>query len=91
MKLQDPKSFAVPRLVVSISGRFPEIADFYRSHVVEPARGALEKLLTSAMHQGVLREVDAHAASRAFIGPIFFEAMFHMCSEAKALSPIRKS
>jgi len=77
MKLQDTRTFAVPRLVVSISGRFPEIADFYRTHVVEPARGALEALLTSAMKQGAIREVDAHAASRAFIGPIFFEAMLH--------------
>jgi len=77
MKLQDPKTFAVPRLVVSISGRFPEIADFYRTHVVEPARGALETILTSAMRNGAIRDVDAHAASRAFIGPIFFEAMLH--------------
>ncbi|HVV32426.1 MAG TPA: TetR/AcrR family transcriptional regulator [Vitreimonas sp.] len=77
MKLQDARTFAVPRLVVSISGRFPEIADFYRTHVVEPARGALEALLTSAMKQGAIREVDPGAASRAFIGPIFFEAMFH--------------
>ncbi|MFT3728379.1 MAG: TetR/AcrR family transcriptional regulator [Terricaulis sp.] len=91
MKLQDAKAFAVPRLVVSISGRFPEIADFYRTHVVEPARGALESLLTSAMKQGAIREVDPHAASRAFIGPIFFEAMFsHVLRGESALSDPQK-
>lgn len=91
MKLQDAKTFAVPRLVVSISARFPEIADFYRAHVVEPARGALEALLASAMKQGALREVDPRAASRAFIGPIFFEAMFsHVLRGESALSDPQK-
>jgi AcrR family transcriptional regulator len=91
MKLQDTRTFAVPRLVVSISGRFPEIADFYRQHVVEPARGALEALLNGAMQQGAIREVDAKAASRAFIGPLFFEAMWtHVLRGESALADPQK-
>jgi AcrR family transcriptional regulator len=91
IKLQDARTFAVPRLVVSISGRFPEIADFYRMHVVEPARGALEALLKTAMERGALRAADPHAASRAFIGPILFEAMFlHVLRGESALADPQK-
>src|SRR5690349_1611763 len=75
-RLGDGKVFAVPRLVISVSGRFPEIAEYYRVHVVELARGALESLIEAAMTKGALRRVDAQAAARAFIGPILFEALW---------------
>ena len=54
-RLGDAKVFAVPRLVISVSGRFPEIAEFYRVHVVDVARGALEQLIEAAMAKGALR------------------------------------
>jgi AcrR family transcriptional regulator len=75
-QLADPLVFSVPRLVIGLSGRFPEIAEYYRKSVVERARGALEALLRAAMTKGVIRRVDAQAAARAFIGPLFFEAMW---------------
>jgi AcrR family transcriptional regulator len=74
--MSDAKVIAVPRLVISISGRFPEIADYYRTHVVEKARTALEALIEAGIAKGVFRAVDAKAATRAFIGPLFFEAMW---------------
>src|ERR1700754_3676110 len=37
-RMSDAKVIAVPRLIIGISGRFPEIADYYRTHVVEKAR-----------------------------------------------------
>jgi AcrR family transcriptional regulator len=91
MKLNEPATFAVPRLVISVSGRFPEIAEFYRAKIVEPARGALETLLRQAMAKGAIRNVDAQAASRAFIGPIFFEAMWrHVLRGESALNDPQK-
>ena len=75
-KLSDPSLFAVPRLVIGLSGRFPEIAKYYREHVVEKARGALETLIEAAMAKGQLRRADKSAVARAFIGPLFFEAMW---------------
>lgn len=75
-KLRDPSIIAVPRLVIGLSGRFPEIADYYRTHVAEVARGALEGLLQAAMDKGQLRRFDVAAVSRALIGPLFFEAMW---------------
>lgn len=75
-RLSDAQIFAVPRLVISVSGRFPEIADYYRTQVVDVARGALEQLIEAAIAKGLLRRVDPRAAARAFIGPLLFEALW---------------
>ncbi len=90
-RLQDPTIVAVPRLVIGISGRFPEIATYYREQVVEKARGALETLIKGAIAKGQIRPVDTNAVVRAFIGPIFFEAMWtHVLGGETALNDPQK-
>ncbi|MBL8536811.1 MAG: TetR/AcrR family transcriptional regulator [Hyphomonadaceae bacterium] len=74
--MADPRVFAVPRLVIGISGRFPEIAAYYRRATVERARQALERLIKGAIEKGAIRAVDPSAVVRSFIGPLFFEAMW---------------
>ncbi len=73
-RFADPASTAVPRLVVGLSARFPEITAHYRKQVAERAREAFESLIRAGIAQGVFRPVDPRAAARAFIGPLFFEA-----------------
>ncbi|MGE0596245.1 MAG: TetR/AcrR family transcriptional regulator [Hyphomonadaceae bacterium] len=75
-RIRDPRLFGVPRLVISLSGRFPEVAEHYRRNVVEIALGALTRLVEAAAAEGQIRAVEPRAAARAFIGPIFFEAMW---------------
>lgn len=75
-KLSDPAMIAVPRLIIGLSGRFPEIAEYYRTHVAERALGALQSLFQAAMNKGLIRTLDPRAAARAFVGPIFLEAMW---------------
>lgn len=75
-RMSDAKVIAVPRLIIGISGRFPEIAEYYRVNVVEKARAALESLIDAGKAKGAIRDVDTKAATRAFIGPLFFEAMW---------------
>ncbi len=90
-RIADPKIIAVPRLVIGLSGRFPEIAEFYRAHVVEKARAALELLIESAIALGQFRPVDPRAVVRAFIGPLFFEAMWaHVLKGESALAAPEK-
>lgn len=90
-RMSDPKLIAVPRLVIGLSGRFPEIAEYYRTHVVEKARAALETLIESAMAQGAIRRADKAAVVRAFIGPLFFEAMWtHVLRGETALTDPQK-
>jgi AcrR family transcriptional regulator len=86
-RLRDPKAFAVPRLVIGVSSRFPEIADYYREHTVDRARAAIEGLIEAAMARGAIRRVDVGAVVRALIGPIFFEAMWtHVLRGQSALN-----
>lgn len=90
-RIADPNVFAVPRLVIGLSGRFPEIADYYRTHVVEKARGALESLIEAAIAKKQIRAVDKNAVVRAFIGPLFFEAMWtHVLRGESALKDAEK-
>lgn len=90
-RMADPKVIAVPRLVISISGRFPEIVEFYRTHVVAKARGALEQLINAGIASGAIRKVDTSAVVRAFIGPLFFEAMWtHVLKGETALNDPQK-
>lgn len=90
-RLQDASIIAVPRLVIGLSGRFPELADFYRTHVVERARGALEQLIEAGMKAGQFRRVDVRSVARAFIGPLFFEAMWtHVLRGESALTEPEK-
>jgi len=90
-RMADPNLIAVPRLVIGISGRFPEIATYYRQQVVEKARGALETLIEGAMAKGQIRPADKNAVVRAFIGPLFFEAMWtHVLGGETALHDPQK-
>ena len=86
-RIADPNIFAVPRLVIGLSGRFPQIAEYYRTHVVEKARGALEALIEAAIAKKQIRSVAKEAVVRAFIGPMFFEAMWtHVLRGESALA-----
>jgi AcrR family transcriptional regulator len=75
-RFRDPQNFAVPRLVITISGRFPEIADFYRVNVAEVGLSVLETLIARGIETGIFRNVPTRAAARAFIGPLLMEALW---------------
>lgn len=74
-RMSDPRVFAIPRLVISISGRFPEITRHYRASVVEPGQQMVERLIARGVALGRFRPVDVKAATRAIIGPMMFEAL----------------
>lgn len=75
-RLRDARLFAIPRLVIAISGRFPEITLHYRASVIEPARAMIERLISLGIARGQFRKVDLKAATRALIGPMMFEALW---------------
>jgi AcrR family transcriptional regulator len=90
-RIGDARIFAVPRLVIGLSGRFPEIAAYYRTHVVGPARAALESLIDAGKAKGVIRDVDTKAVARVFIGPFLFEALWtHVLGGETALGDPQK-
>jgi AcrR family transcriptional regulator len=74
--LANPRLFAVPRLIVGISGRFPELAEFYRETVFARGRAVIAKLVQRGVELGQFRNVDPVAAARAMMGPIMVEVLW---------------
>jgi hypothetical protein len=62
--------------VISIANRFPELVDFYRGEVATKAKSGVEVLVKRGIKLGQFREVDSHAAARAIIGGVLFEALW---------------
>lgn len=75
-RLLDPRVFAIPRLVISISNRFPDIATFYRTEVIDRARAALTSIIRAGVANGDFRDIDPEIALRMIVGPFMFEAMW---------------
>ena len=74
--LSNPRIFAIPLLVVSISGRFPDLAAHYRERILARGRAALERLVRRGVELGQFRNVDPAAGARAMMGPIMFELIW---------------
>lgn len=90
-RLSDPETFAVPRLVMTVAPRFPDIAEYHRTHVVEVVRSIVEALIAAGIAKGVFRKVDPRAAARAIIGPLLFEALWtHVLRGESALTDPEK-
>lgn len=71
-RLSDPKLAAIPVLVISEAGKFPEIARFYRKTVIDKILGAIARLIRHGQAQGVLRtdlipEQVAHSMAGGFV------------------------
>lgn len=75
-RLSEARVFSVPRLVISISNRFPEIAAFYRVEVIDRARMAVGAIIRAGIAKGDFREIDPDIAVRLIVGPFMFEALW---------------
>ncbi|MFO1237684.1 MAG: TetR/AcrR family transcriptional regulator [Alphaproteobacteria bacterium] len=85
--LTQPRLVEVPRLVLSLAGRFPEIAERYRREVVERALGALKGLIAAGVRQGVFRAADPDVTARQMIGPLLLEGLWLHVLGGPLLSP----
>lgn len=74
--MANPRLMAIPRLVISVADRFPDLREFYRDQVAVQAKSAIEGLIRKGVAKGQFRKVDPHVGARALIGPILFEALW---------------
>ena len=68
--LSNPRNAAIPRLILSEAGNFPELANMYRAHVIDAGVGVFSKVLARGVKTGVFRPVDPKIAVRSVIGPV---------------------
>lgn len=74
--LANPRLFALPILMASLSGRYPDLADFYRVTVFARGRAVMARLIRRGIELGQFRDVDPVAAARALMGPLMVEVVW---------------
>lgn len=69
-RLADPKIIAMPKLIFREVLGFPELAQMYRSEVLDRILPAVEGVIRRGIERGYLRQVDPALTIRSIIGPL---------------------
>lgn len=69
-RLADPKVIAMPKLIFREVLGFPELAQMYRSEVLDRILPAVEGVIRRGIERGYLRQVDPALTVRSIIGPL---------------------
>ena len=69
-RLTDPKISAIPKLILRESTQFPELAQMYRSAVIDKVLPPMVKLIRRNIDKGRFRDVDPEMTIRSLIGPV---------------------
>jgi AcrR family transcriptional regulator len=72
----DPRRSAIPKLVISESGNFPEIAAFYLTEVINPALTQLTGLIRRGIDSGEFRKVDPINTARLLVAPFLMTVIW---------------
>lgn len=74
-KMSDPKMIALPLLVLRESIVVPELADMYRTEVLDRAIPMATAILQRGIDSGEFRNVNAELAVRNMIGPVMAQVV----------------
>lgn len=69
-RIGDPKMVAIPLMVLRESPLFPEIAQMYRTEVIDRALPIGAAIIQKGIDAGEFRDVDPVLAVRSLIGPV---------------------
>lgn len=67
---------SIPKLMVSEAANFPELAEFYISHVVSRARNILCNAVSKGIENGEFKELDPIVTTRLLIAPLVFAVIW---------------
>ena len=67
---------AIPKLIISESGNFPELAEYFVKHVVKRMRKVFVHVLERGMVAGEFKQCDAKLASRLLFAPLVQTAIW---------------
>ena len=72
----DARRSAIPKLVISESGSFPELAVFYLAEVIGPGLKQLAALVRRGIESGEFRRVDPELTARTIIAPLLLTVIW---------------
>lgn len=61
---------AIPKIVVSESGNFPELAEYFTQNVVTRSRKLFSRVIQRGIQRGEFREYDADTVARLVVAPL---------------------
>lgn len=74
-RFSDPRTLAIPKVVLREVLGFPHLAEMYRREVLDRAIPTIEKLIARGIEQGYLRPVDPELTVRSIVGPIMLHVV----------------
>jgi len=66
------KASALPKLMMSEAGNFPELTDFFQKEVVQPGNDLLQRILQRGVERGELRACDPVYGVYSLLAPMIF-------------------
>jgi len=66
------KASALPKLMMSEAGNFPELTDFFQKEVVQPGNDLLQRILQRGVERGELRASDPVYGVYSLLAPMIF-------------------
>ena len=66
------KASALPKLMMSEAGNFPELTDFFQREVVQPGNDLLQRILQRGVERGELRASDPVYGVYSLLAPMIF-------------------
>jgi AcrR family transcriptional regulator len=74
-KLTEPRTIAIPKLMMREMINFPDFAAMYRAEVLDTVIPLITGLLKTGIAEGYLRPVDPDLTIRSIIGPIMLHIL----------------
>ena len=75
-RVQESQGAGITKLMVSEGGQFPELADFYRTEVVEPGSHLIRRVLERGAQRGEFRSLDPNYGFYTVMAPVMFLALW---------------
>jgi AcrR family transcriptional regulator len=72
----DARRSAIPKLIISESGSFPELAMFYLEEVIGPGLQQLAGLVARGVESGEFRKVDPEFTAKSIIAPLLLSVIW---------------
>jgi AcrR family transcriptional regulator len=67
---------AIPKIIVSEAGNFPDLARFYREHVVDRGMALLRRVLQLGIARGEFRAVELDDTVRCIVAPLLLAMLW---------------
>lgn len=70
---------AFPKLIIAEAANFPDLAQFYRTQVIERVLGVLASIVARGVASGEFRPTDPRLVARLVIAPLLFSTLWKTC------------